>query len=192
MGVNAAAHLSMTANEVNALNERVVAWNHDSGTATLTKARRQRGRSVGPSPVAGDMATRMIMAKMGYRARDDDDEGRKVAGAIEHTRRFRGADGRIAITTVERDGGVVGAYHDAVIGGTVVSTELDRRQLDGETAARVLASSIRAARETDAKHMDVSVAHDGDDPLASEGDIVIGYGDAEGRITDIDVIRAGD
>jgi hypothetical protein len=40
--------------------------------------------------------------------------------------------------------------------------------------------------------MDVSVAHDGDDPLASEGDIVIGYGDAAGRITDIDVIRAGD
>lgn len=193
MGVNAAAHLSMTANEVNALNERVVAWNHDSGTAPLTKTRQQRGRSAEPSPVAGDMATRMIMAKMGYRAdRDDDGEDRKVAGAIEHTRRFHGADGRIAITTVERDGGIVGAYHDAVIGGTVVSTELDRRQLDGETAARVLTSSIRAARKTDAKHMDVSVAHDGDDPLASEGDIVIGYGDAVGRITDIDVIRAGD
>lgn len=192
MGVNAAAHLRMTANEVNALNERVVAWNHDSGTATLTKTRGGRGRS-GARPAGGDMAMRMIMAKMGYRAdRDDDGEDRKVAGAIEHTRRFHGADGRIAITTVERDGGIVGAYHDAVIGGTVVSTELDRRQLDGETAARVLTSSIRAARKTDAKHMDVSVAHDGDDPLASEGDIVIGYGDAEGRITDIDVIRASD
>jgi hypothetical protein len=190
MGVNAAAHLSMTANEVNALNERVIAWNHDSGASTLTKARGGRGRS-GARSAGGDMAMRMIMAKMGYRA-DGDGDSRPVGDAIERTRRFRGADGRIAITTVERDGGVVGAYHDAVIGGTVVSTELDARQMDDATTARVLTKSIRAARRTDAKRMDVSVAHDGDDPLASEGDIVIGYGDAAGRITDIDVIRARD